>query len=768
MLKRLLLLVFATGFIWTMGIVCYLALKKPLFDEPYSILITDKNGRLLHASVATDEQWRFKADIESEKIRIAVVQFEDQYFDKHWGINPFSLWNALKSNWTAGKIKSGGSTITMQVVRLMRKNKARTYGEKFIEIQLAWGLEWMYSKDEILDFWLNHAPFGGNVVGLEAASWRYFGHTNRELSWAEASLLSVLPNAPSKMNPGKNRAELLQKRNRLLLKLKNEGILTQIDYELSLLESIPEKPGVLPNSGSHIAQSFQSSFENTFQTTLDADLQERVKKIAELRLRDYQPNAIYNAAVCVIHVPSGEVKAYVGNATLSPFEGDAYVDIIQAPRSSGSILKPLLYASSVDAGLVLPNQLISDVPKRFGGGFTPKNYDDYYRGFVPLKEALYRSLNVPFVELLSQFGVGPFLLDLEKLGLTHINKSAGHYGLSLILGGAEVSLWNLSSTYANLAKQLQNQQKDEPYSIHILQSDTSKNNQQLPYSKGTIWSMFEAMTQVIRPEEQAYWESFSSTRKVAWKTGTSYGNRDAWSIGITPDWVVGVWVGNADGVGRPELTGTKSAAPILFDVFDILPETAWFPMPKDLALKNICLETGFLAGDYCDVTDLQWIPEHVYEQAICPYHKPITLDKSGEFQVNSSCYALVDATTENRLIFPALQALFYQYSNPSYRPLPPFLPGCESNQTARPHFVYPENKITIFLPLNQNNERESILFEAVHSQTNMTLYWHLDDSFLGTTTQNHSIFAHPKAGKHYLTITDENGNRATREFTIAY
>ncbi|MDQ1164074.1 penicillin-binding protein 1C [Flavobacterium sp. SORGH_AS 622] len=654
-------------------LIYYFSIPRTLFKEPYSTVIESKEGELLGAKIARDGQWRFPAqDSVPDKFKKCIVYFEDEYFYKHPGFNPGAMINAFKQNRKAGKVVRGGSTLTQQVIRLSRKGKNRTYFEKLIEIVLATRLELGYSKNEILDMYAAHAPFGGNVVGLEMASWRYFGVHSNQLSWAENAVLAVLPNAPSLIYPGKNQIKLLNKRNRLLLKLHQEGIIDKQTYELAIEEPLPQKPYDLPQIAPHLLQRVAKNEEGTrVKTTLDYALQNRVNQIARYYYNQYKQNEVHNLAILVIDVKNRNVMSYVGNSP-ADIDHQKDVDIIDAPRSTGSILKPLLYGAMLDDGELLPNTLIADIPTQISG-YTPQNFNLTFDGAVPAHRALSRSLNIPAVLMLQDFGVNKFYEELQKFKLKNINKTPDHYGLSLILGGAESNLWDLCRTYANLSSTLnyytknQGKYRTNEFSELNYKNDFepdfgSETNQKNILGAGSIWLTYNAMEEVNRPEGDEAWKFYDSSLKIAWKTGTSFGNRDAWAIGTNSRYVVGVWVGNATGEGRPTLTGVTSAAPILFDVFNLLPRQRWFDTPyKDLEEVEVCRLSGYLAKENCPKIK-QWVSKKGKSTKVCPYHKTIHLDKTEQFQVNSSCESVENIVTKNWFVLPPVMAWYIKAS----------------------------------------------------------------------------------------------------------
>lgn len=755
----------------------YFCLPRTLFATPYATVIESAQGELLGAKIARDGQWRFpEQDTVPDKFKKCIIYFEDQYFYSHPGFNPAAMVSAVRQNSRAGKVVRGGSTLTQQVIRLSRKGQHRTYFEKLVEVVLATRLELRYSKDKIIGLYAAHAPFGSNVVGLEMASWRYFGVQSSQLSWAEMAVLAVLPNAPSLIYPGKNQEILLLKRNRLLTKLYEEKVIDKMTYDLSLQESLPQKPFALPQVAPHLLDRMAKKKEGQrIRTTIDLVLQNRVNQIATQYYNQYRQNEVYNIAILVVDVKTRNVVSYVGNApTDKAHQKD--VDIISAPRSTGSILKPLLYAGMLDDGKLLPNTLIADVPTQISG-YTPENFNRTFDGAVPAQRALARSLNIPSVLMLQDYGVYKFYEELQAFGLKDINKHPNHYGLSLILGGAESNLWDLCKTYANLSSTLNEYNRNsgkyrtrEFSNLNVdatIRMDFGKE----VYAKnvlgaGSIWLTYNAMKEVNRPEGDEAWRFYDSSLEIAWKTGTSFGNRDAWAIGTTKEYVVGVWVGNATGEGRPTLTGVSSAAPVLFDVFNLLKRSRWFGTPlNDLEEAEVCRLSGYLAQDNCPKTK-QYIPVNGKRTKVCPYHKMIHLDPTERFQVNSSCENIENIITKSWFILPPVMELYYKSKHTDYFTLPPFRSDCLSTQNVAMDFIYPKENSKIYLTKNFESKVQSVLLKVAHSQPGSKLFWYVNNAYLGTTHTFHEMPLEMKSGTYYITVTDEFGNEIKRRIEI--
>ncbi len=757
-------------------IAYYYCLPQELFKTPTSTVVESREGKLLGAQIATDGQWRFpEIDSIPKKFEICLLTFEDAYFYKHPGFNPVSMAKAVRANLSAGRTVRGGSTITQQVIRLSRTKK-RSYGEKLIELILATRLELRYSKEDILKLYASHAPFGGNVVGLDVAAWRYFGLRPYQLSWAESATLAVLPNAPSLIYPGKNQQKLLNKRNRLLKKLMQEKHIDSSTYKLALLEELPKKPFALPKVAPHFVQHI-SNFEKGKRTrsTVDINLQKNVNAIVQKHHQVLEQNQVHNAAVIVLDVKTRGVLSYVGNANTSN-EHHKDVDMVQANRSTGSTIKPLLYAAMLDAGELLPEMLVPDIPTQIAG-YTPENFNESYSGAVTAKSALARSLNIPAVRLLQSYGLQKFRDQLNFFELGGLNKSADHYGLTLILGGAESNLWDLCKTYANFAGTLNhfNATSSEYFKNEfvapIFKTDQAvsfgeKRGEKTIFDAASIYLTFAAMKEVNRPQNDESWQFFDSSKQIAWKTGTSFGNKDAWAIGITTDYVVGIWVGNADGEGRPNVTGVSAAAPILFDVFDVLPTSNWFKKPFDEFVEiEVCEQSGFLATKICP-TKIISIPKKENYVKPCAFHQQIYLDDKRQFRVNSSCADLSIANSSSWFSLPPIMEFYYKRTHPLYKPLPPFRNDCIQNNDSPMQFIYPKNGSHIVLTRNFEGNKNELILKLAHAKPETEVYWYLDEEFLKLTKNFHEIGVVPPEGKHRITAVDDFGNEVFINITI--
>jgi penicillin-binding protein 1C len=762
-------------------------LPRPLFNDPTSMVLEDKDGNLLGARIAKDGQWRFpQNDSVPDKYAQCLIEFEDRHFYHHLGVNPFSLGRAIVQNVKNQRVVSGGSTITMQVIRMARKNKPRSILTKIVEAIMATRLEITHSKRNILSLYASNAPFGGNVVGLEAASWRYFGKNPKLLSWAEAATLAVLPNSPALIHPGRNRQALLAKRNRLLDRLQLRGVADKTTIELAKEEPLPEQPLTLPQLAPHLLDRafleniFKTNNRSRVRTTLNFEYQKQINRILSIHHNTLVSNGIHNVAALILDIESGQVVAYCGNVEKAGKDRGEDVDVIKSPRSTGSILKPFLYAMAQQEGEILPNSLLTDIPTEIGG-YHPENFNETYDGLIPARRALARSLNIPYVRLLNQYGLEKFYHHIKKFGITSFTKSPDHYGLTMILGGGEGTLWEITNAYAAMARTAKHWYTfQNKYSVndwkpanYIFKNDKNKKSdiQNTPpvLSAGAAWLTLDAMKEVERPDGEGNWELFQSSKTIAWKTGTSFGFRDAWAVGVTPQFAVGIWVGNADGEGRQGLVGIEAAAPVLFDIFNFLPSAGeWFNPPYDDMVKiEVCKKSGFRASVLCE-KDTIWAAKNGIKAKTCPYHQTIHLDKTEKNQVSSECEQPSNMVHKSWFVVPPLEEYYFKSKNPQYLPPPQYRADCSlsQNKINPMQLIYPKSVTKIYLPIDVDGKLSNAIFRVAHRQATTQIYWHLDNEFVGTSQTFHQLALTPSVGKHVLTLVDQYGNRLEQKFEI--
>jgi len=782
-IKILIRIILLTSILGTITLVLSMVfLPSELFTKEFSTVVLDRNGKLLGAKLSSDEQWRFRPTTSVPlKFKTALITYEDQHFYKHPGINIVSAFNALKDNIAAGRIVRGGSTISMQVIRLSRKGKERTLPQKLIESFFTIGMEVLYSKDSILNLYCSNAPMGGNIVGLNAASWRYFGHPQHELSWAEAATLAVLPNAPSLIHPGRNRSKLKEKRDALLTRLLELNHIDSIQYNLALLEEIPNRPKQLPYLAPHLVEYLSKINKGQIiKTTIDYEIQQHIVQVAGSHTPNLLQNGINNTGVIVSSSENMEILAYLGNLTSNSRYGirNEFNDMIRARRSTGSILKPFLFAAMVGEGHILQNSIVRDIPSYFKD-YHPVNYNGEFSGAVPASRALSQSLNVPAVYMVQKYGVARFLKLLNKLGFTSFTKDPSHYGLSIILGGGEASLLELVGAYTGMANTLISY--DVNYCIYpdnaysglkfVIDNEPQLPNRIIdspPLTAASIWLTYDALKKVSRPETETGWENFISSSKISWKTGTSHGFKDAWAIGSTADYVVGVWAGNADGEGRNGLSGTKTAAPIMFDVFNILnTNSSFYPAYDEMEDVIVCEQSGYLASSTCTDLDTLSVTNKGAESKFCTYHQLVFTDKLKEHRLSQRCSSVGNLHPVSWFVLPPVQEKYYKTKHPGYIVLPEYVPGCEPETPNNEiEFIYPVHNSSIYVAIDEKQEKREVVFEISHHYPQSTIYWHIDDNMIGITNNLHQLSHIPDKGHHTLTVVDNHGNSSFVNFEV--
>jgi penicillin-binding protein 1C len=757
------------------GLAFWAMLPARLFDAPLSYVLEARDGTLLGARIASDGQWRFPArEHVPDKFRRALLVFEDKRFERHVGVDPLAIARAVKLNWQQGRVVSGGSTITMQLARLSRASTGaraqRSWRAKALEALLALRLETAYDKDRILGLYAAHAPFGGNVVGLEAAAWRYFGRDASSLSWAESATLAVLPNNPALVHLKRNRERLRARRDFVLRRLREAGDLSALDLELALTEPLAAEPHELPDLAPHLLDTLRARYPGRYRlaTTLDARLQAQATHQVREHAAQLARQQVHNAAALIVDNQTFEVLAYVGNgAGDEPARGFA-VDIVRRPRSTGSILKPMLFAAMLEEGSLTPRMLLPDVPTHYEG-FTPENFDRQYRGAVRADEALAHSLNIPAVRMLKDYGVARFAGVLRDAGMSTLTRPADDYGLTLILGGAEGSLLDITALYAGLTDLARTRAQDAPRGFRtptLLRGEEAKVRGPVAIGTGAAWLTLDALLEVPRPGEEGHWKNFATSRAIAWKTGTSWGLRDGWAVGTTSRHTVGVWVGNASGEGRPGLTGSSMAAPLMFALFNGLPASRWLDPPTH-ALKQleVCANDGYLAAENC-ATERLWMPVNSRFVALSPHNLRVHLDAGGTRRVDGDCESPGRMRQTTWFVLPPTQEFYYRRAHAEYRPLPPPRTDCQGGSAQGLALVYPDSNARVLIPRELDGKRGRTVFEAVSRRENATLFWHLDGRYLGETHTFHQQSLDMDPGEHILTVVDDEGERVARRFLV--
>ncbi|SIQ90279.1 penicillin-binding protein 1C [Pontibacter lucknowensis] len=731
----------------------------------YSPVITASDGSVINAFLSRDDKWRMQLEPDeiNPVLKKAVLLKEDRYFYYHPGVNPFAISRAFVNNLLQNKKTSGASTITMQVARLLYPQK-RTYANKLYEMFRALQLEWYYSKDEILQLYLDLVPFGGNIEGVKAASVLYFQQSPRQLSLAQAVTLTVIPNKPSSLRIGEQNERIVDFRNKWLRFYQEQGAFPASEIEDALLEPLEAHRQQAPKVAPHFAYRMFRRYKNhpIVKTTLNRQVQEKVEQLAYNYMQRLRYQNIHNAAVLVINNQTRAVEAYLGSADFNDFAHHGQVDGVRAVRSPGSTLKPFLYAAAFDKGLLTPKTMITDVPVDYAG-YRPQNYFGNYNGNVTIAHALATSLNVPAVKVLDQLGVYTFVQKLKQAEFSEMKRKGNQLGLSLILGGCDVKLEELTLLYSAFANQGR-------YShIRWLQEDTTEQETQL-LSPGAAYMTNQILTQLTRPDLPHNAHNSPNLPKIAWKTGTSYGRKDAWSIGYNKKYTVGVWVGNFSGEGVPELNGTDSATPLLFDIFnsiDYNSTAGWFQQPKGIGLRAVCAESGSPANSFCRNQVLDTFIPGISSTRKCSHLKRIAVS---EDKKHSYCTSCQPATGFVQQLYPnhAPELLtFFDAERIPYTPIPAHNPSCSRIfKEYAPIITSPAAGMEYFM--EQEERQQLMLHSNAHNEVKQ-VYWYINDKFLKATAANEKVFFEPKkAGRYKISCTDDQGRNTDSYITVKF
>jgi penicillin-binding protein 1C len=738
-----------------------LLIPVPDHEPALSKAIYSREGVLLSATVSSEQQWCFPMDREvPDKLKQCIVLYEDAYMDYHPGINPVSVVKAFMTNIKKGTKQRGASTLAMQVMRIKNRNAQRSWLNKIREGLSALKYSLLHTDQHIIREWCALAPFGGNTIGVKAASLRYFGREIEGLSWAEYALLAVMPNGPATANLTKNREQLKRKRDFLLRKLQAHGSFEKSDLQLYLDEPLPEKTTDVPQEAYHALMYAATKYpdKSLYPSRLSADIQRKTGALIEQETAVLKTEGILNAGILIIDVVSNEVIAYHGNAP-GGTRAFHYVDMVQARRSYGSLLKPLLYAHVVEGGHYLPNELVADIPTAIGG-FQPENFDKKYRGAVRLGDMVTQSLNIPAVRVLHASGQQTFYNTIERMQLTGIDKGTDHYGLSIILGGAETTLWELGRMYKGFARNYAGETMPYNEATLVAQADEEdKKHCEVNFSAYTMAHLVDAMADLTRPREEKSWQMFGLNQKIAWKTGTSYGHRDAWAIGFNARYMVGVWTGNESGEGRFGLTGIEKAAPMMFRVFHLLPGNRWFPDKTHQQTGEViavCAESGRIAGALCKHKKNERARKGPMHLQQCDHHQEVLMNQQGKV-VTTACNT-ADAIKDTVFVLPPMLEYYYRHASPVYTGMPPSEPGCDPGDTAC-KIIYPQHGVHIFLPKESPTKTSQLIAKAHHRDPQGRLYWFVDQRFVAETRHGaHECMLALHPGKYVLSITDERGH----------
>lgn len=750
-----------------------------------SLMILDRNGRTLRVFLNPDDNYYFPVTLNdvSEFTVKSFITFEDRWFYWHPGFNPFSIARAAWMNLKAGRILSGGSTITQQVARLTHP-RPRTITAKIIETFRAVQLELRYSKDEILEFYLNLAPYGGNIQGIEAAAEIYFGKSCSEIGPGEAALLTALPGAPSRLRPDRNLERARKRRREVLNRMLNEGLIDEAKYMRAFKEDIPGRrnsfdlhaphfcdyifanipkipvshvnryPGEAATAEKHGVSGFRVI------STIDLDIQEACTRLIERHIEKLETKGIYNAAVVVLDNGSHAVRALIGSAGYFSITDSGQVNGAVAVRSPGSALKPFAYGLGFDRGIISPFSLIEDVPIDYHG-YAPVNYDETYHGIVTAEDALKRSLNVPAVNLVAALGLGEFFNLLKNGGLAALTQSCDYYGLQLVLGGAGVRLLELTNLYSALAN------GGRFHAAKMLEDQPVSGGEQL-LSAASCYILTEILSELNRPDFPANLQKSIHLPRVAWKTGTSYGHRDAWSIGYNPRFTVGVWVGNFSGKGVSGLVGADVAGPLLFDIFSTLERGGgeWFDIPDEIAFRDVCLLSGMPPNEHCPGTRREICIANRSPANACNMHINLQIDDETGGSLCPHCITGRSFHNEVHVKWQANVLGWMIENGNAPEAIPPHYAACRMISTGEaPVIKSPLEGVEYILREGIPLTDQQIIFEASVSGDVQAVFWFLDGTLVWKGQPGEKHFYSPRRGRHLIVCMDDAG-RKTRQFLV--
>ncbi len=716
----------------------------------YSTLIAASDGTILHAFLNNDDKWRLYTELEeiTPILRQTILQKEDRYFYYHPGFNPVALGRAFFKNTVTGRRSSGASTITMQVVRLLEPRQ-RTYLSKAIELFRAMQLELHYSKDEILQLYLNLIPYGGNIEGMKSASLLYFGKLPQLLSLAEITTLTIIPNRPSSLRLGRKNAFIVQERNKWLRRFEKAALFDKQVIDDAISEPLNAYRREAPKLAPHLAFRLKKELTNTpiIRTTILPTRQAQVEQTTRNYVNRLQSMDIHNAAVIVVNNETMSVESYVGSADFNnPYDG-GQVDGIRAVRSPGSTLKPLLYAIAFDKGMITPKSAINDVPTNFGG-FEPENFDRRFNGKVTIEFALANSLNIPAVKVLKELTPSVLIGYLKKADFQTVKKQSKDLGLSMILGGCGVTLEELTRLFASFAN------GGKIQGLKYL-ADAKKSKGEVLVSPESAYLINGILTQITRPDLPNNFDNTYHLPRIAWKTGTSYGKKDAWSIGYNRRYTVGVWVGNFSGVGVPEINGANIATPLLFDVFNAIDynsPTGWFKPAPDITQRKVCAESGDLPVEFCTHQVLDYAIMGISPTRRCQHLKWVLTDKNAEIAYCTQC---IPDSGYVRKLYPNMAAELIAYNESNHIPfqrIPPHNPACTRVfEVGAPVITSPNDGSEYFL------ENQELQLACQVGNDVREIYWYINDKLIQKANPQVALFVKPPMGKVKISCSDDKG-----------
>mgnify|MGYP001161871673 CR=1 FL=1 len=734
----------------------------------YSAIVTDNKGELVNAFLTKDQKWRMKTELNeiSPLLRKTIIAKEDKYFYSHPGVNPFAVVRALFKNIFRMRRTSGASTITMQVAKALEPGK-RNILSKIREMFRAFQLEWKYSKDEILQLYLNLIPYGGNIEGVKSAAQLYFKKNPDHLSLAEITSLSIIPNRPSSLVMGKHNDLIVLERNRWLRKFAKDNVFAQKEIEDALAEPLTATRGTVPHYIPHLSyklkkQGSTPAAHSIIKTNIDLNTQLKTEKLVEDYVRTQRLRNIKNAAVVIIDNLTHKVITYVGSSGFNDTTDGGQVNGANAVREPGSTLKPLLYAMCFDEGLLTPKMVLTDVAVNYEG-YAPENYDKKFNGYVTVEYALDHSLNIPAVKSLKLLGHQRLIQKLSDCNFKQIQKDQRKLGLSLILGGCGTTLEELTGLFSSFANE----------GIYIapsyLQNDSNQRRVNV-VSPAANYIINEILSKVNRPDFPLNWQATEHMPKIAWKTGTSYGRRDAWSIGYNKNYTVGIWVGNFSGVGAADLSGANIATPLLFKIFNTIDydsDAGWFTQPNDCDIRKVCSETGLLPVDHCSNLVTDYFIPLISSTKVCDNRREIMLSADEKISYCKSCAPATGGYKKKwyKLIEPEMQA-WLEENRIAYEKIPPHNPNCELIfKGSAPVITSPGNGMEYLI-----NKKDPEPLQLICKTANdvSRVYWYINNKFYKSCNVGEKQFFVPQEGPVKISCTDDKGRNRDIKIMVRY
>ena len=726
-----------------------------LFPAPvvkeYSKEIIANDGTLLTAYLTKDDKWRMKASIDeiSQNLIKAIIEKEDNWFLWHWGVNPFSIVRAFYTNISSGKRVSGASTITMQLARMLEP-KDRNYFSKLIEIFRAFQLELHYSKKEILEMYLNKLPYGGNIEGVKAASYIYFNRPPRQLSLSQSILLCVIPNDPNNLRLDKSTLKAKILRNHWIKRFSKENIFSKQNLNDALNEPVLATRNPVPNRAPHFSYFIKEHYNgDKIKTTLNLKIQKTAQGLLWNYVNRVSSKDVSNGAVIIVDNKNSSVVGYCGSSDFFDDSRSGQVNGITAVRSPGSTLKPPLYAYAFDEGILTPKMKLYDIPTDFSG-YEPENYDLKYYGDVTVRFALQNSLNIPAVRLLNKIGLDNFLELLGTSGFNDIAQRKKQLGLSVILGGCGVTLEELTRLYSSFAR------NGNLYNLHYVKDDKDDSHIKL-FSASSSYLIAKILSGSLNDRVFAN-DDDNGVTKFAFKTGTSYGKRDAWAIGFNKHYTIGVWLGNFNGKGSPHLSGAEMAVPLLKELFNAIDYSTgkdWFEKPGEVQERKVCSVTGLLPTKYCTETTTDFYIEGISHNKICDVHKPLYVNLDETIQYCTEC---LPETGFKKKVYPVYKpdlTIWYLQNDKQFSKPPPHNPHCQAKYSENgPHIISPS---TNFEYMIEENSDQELLLMAESDATVKTHYWFVNNNYYKKCKPGERVFLKAHPGNLNITCLDDKG-----------